>query len=82
MDENPHGEDSTKTIISPPVKPVKKKLLKTLSKVLSDIEPIREAHLPLVLENRVESAAGTRFIRGSCPSLEDPRRDGHDQHPV
>jgi len=50
MDENAHGDDSTKTIISPPVKPVKKKLLKTLSKVLSDIEPVREAHLPLVLE--------------------------------
>ena len=50
MDENAHGNDSTKIIISPPVRPVKKKLLKTLSKVLSDIEPVREAHLPLVLE--------------------------------
>ncbi len=40
----------TNVLIGAPATPVKKKLRKLLSKMLSDIEPVREAHLPQVTE--------------------------------
>ena len=40
----------TNALIGAPAKPVKKKRMKSLSKMLSDIEPVREAHLPQVNE--------------------------------
>ena len=50
MDQEFRNSIMTNVLIGAPATPVKKKLRKSLSKMLSDIEPVREAHLPQVTE--------------------------------
>jgi hypothetical protein len=50
MDQESRSSFMTNVLIGMPASPVKKKRMKSLSKMLSDIEPVREAHLPQVSE--------------------------------
>jgi hypothetical protein len=50
MDQQYRGSVMTNLVIGAPVKPTKKGRLKLLSKMLADLEEVREAHLPQVIE--------------------------------
>jgi hypothetical protein len=50
MDQQYRGSLMTNVVIGAPVKPTTKTRLKRLSKLLSDLEEVREAHLPQVIE--------------------------------
>ena len=50
MDQKYRRKVMTNLIIGAPLNPTKKKRLKLLSKMLSDLEEVREAHLPQVNE--------------------------------
>lgn len=55
--------NNTNLLIATPRDPTDKKLLKKISSVLSDIEQVREAHLPEVLEIGAQATAAlTLFV--------------------
>lgn len=52
-----HENLGTNLLISAPLKPVSKKLIRRISEIICDIEEIREAHFPAVLSMGSENPA-------------------------